>query len=223
MRRPNRDRVRAKRIGRAMRTPLALALVLAPTLASRTALAQPGPDRIQPPGLTDAIPAPPPDVSRDTHRWMIGGGFAAFANFPMSMGDEGGALYASKPLWLGNRYRFFQWASDLSGIAGFGTYSHHAYALVGPTIGCNLYFGSVFGLEFRTGLDAMAQIGPRTVVGLTLGMSDAFVFRFWKDDRKRLKLLAHQHFGGYFASDPGNDMGMNAGMFGLGLAYEQPL
>ena len=46
------------------------------------------------------------------------------------------------------------------------------------------------------------------------------MFRFFEDDRRRLKLLVLMHVGGYFASDPGNDIGANASAMGIGLAYE---
>jgi hypothetical protein len=181
----------------------------------------------QPPGLTDALPPPRDSVSvpdgRDTHRILLGVGGAVFASFPMSIGDPGIALVVGTPLWLGNRYRFFQWAAEVNGVVGFGTDEKNAYVLVGPQIGPNFYFGSVFGFELRIGLDGVAQLGHRTVGGLALGGSGAYVFRFWDDDRKRIKLMMQMRSGGYFADDPGNDLGMNAGAFIGGLAYETPL
>jgi len=184
-------------------------------------LAQPGPDTVQPPGLTAKLPTPPDP--RGTDRAMWGGGMAMFANYPMSMEDGGPMVFASKPLWLGNRYRFFQWAADMHALVGFGTNEKHAYVIAGPNFGFNLYLGSVFGFELREGIEGIAQIGERNVGGFMIGGMGAYVFRFWKDDRKRLKLQIHMHFGGYLASDPGNDMGMNAAMLGMGLGYEQPL
>lgn len=52
--------------------------------------------------------------------------------------------------------------------------------------------------------------------------SSGYVFRFWNDDRRRLKLLVSMHAGGYFAFDAGSDLGMNANALGVGLAYEAP-
>jgi len=176
----------------------------------------------QPPGLTNRLPAPV-DYSRDTSRVQFGAGIGDYASYPMSMDDPGLALFVSKPLWLGNRYRFFQWALDANALVGLGYTTMNAYAAVGPQFGWNFYFGSVFGLEFRFGADGMLQAGPRTVAGVGFSGSGGYVFRFWKDDRKRLKLMMQMHVGGYFAEDPGNDLGANAGAFALGLAYEKPL
>jgi hypothetical protein len=179
--------------------------------------------RAQPPGLTDALPPPPADVGRDTHRVMLGAGPAVFANYPMSIEDPGVAVFATKPLWYGNRYRFFQWVAEANALVGFGTDKLHAYAAVGPQFGWNFYFGSVFGLEFRYGLDALMQVGPRTVGGLGFSGGGGYVFRLWDDDRKRLKLWMQMHFGFYLAEDPDNDLATNAGAFTLGLGYETPL
>jgi len=209
-----------------------LAIVCALGLATTVAYAQPGPDRAQPPGprwnslsppgLTDAQPAPKPDTSRSTDRATIGVVGAMFANYPMSMEDAGLALVASKPLWLGHRYRFFQWVAALDAVVGFG-HERHGYAIAGPGFGFNLYLGSVFGFEVRVGLAGIAQLGERTVGGLLFTGNGGYVFRFWDDERKRLKLYMTQGGGGYLADDPGNDLGLNAAVFGVGLAYEQPL
>jgi hypothetical protein len=177
----------------------------------------------QPPGSSDAMPPPPADVARSTDRIMVGGGPAVFANYPMSIEDPGVALFAAKPLWYGKRYRFFQWVADANALVGFGTDRMHAYAAVGPQFGWNLYLGSVFGLEFRYGIDALVQAGERTVAGFGFGGGGGYVFRFWDDDRKRVKLWVQMHFGFYLAQDPGNDLGTNAGAFSLGLGYEAPL
>ena len=203
---------------------MARGLVLVLLVASTTANAQPGPDRLQPPGMTDVLPpAPVVDDGRSTDRATTGVGFGMFASFPMSMEDPAITLFAAKPLWLGNRYRLFQWVAEVQGTFAYGMSSQHAYAVAGPYFGWNLYFGSVFGLEFRFGVDAIAQVGERMVGGITFGGTGGYVFRVWKDDRKRLKLLIQQHAGFYFAEDPGNDLGTNAMAFAVGVGYEQPL
>ena len=176
----------------------------------------------QPPGLTDTLPAPV-DHGRDTSRVTFGAGIGDFASYPMSIDDPGLALFVSKPLWLGNRYRFFQWVAEANALVGLGYTTMHGYAAVGPQFGWNFYFGSVFGLEFRVGVDGLLQAGSRTVAGIGMGGSGAYVFRFWDDDRTRVKLMMQMHAGGYFADDPGNDLGTNAGVFALGLAYEKPM
>ena len=192
--------------------PALVGLVIAP----RTAHAQP-------PGMTDAVTPSIVEHGRDTDRVMVGAAVAMFANYPMSIEDPGAALFASKPLWLGNRYRFFQWVAGASALVGFGTDHDHAYVAVGPDVGANFYLGSVFGLEFRLGADGLVQAGKRTVAGLGIAGSGGYVFRFWDDDRRRIKLWMQMHFGVYIADDPGNDLATNAGAFALGLGYETPL
>lgn len=177
----------------------------------------------QPPGMTDAVPPTILESGRDTSRVMVGAAPAIFANYPMSIEDPGVALFASKPLWLGNRYRFFQWVAEASALAGFGTDHRHAYLALGPRFGANFYLGSVFGLEFRWGLEGLLQAGERTVAGIGLSGAGGYVFRFWDDDRKRVKLWMEMHSGFYIADDPANDLATNAGAFALGLGYETPM
>lgn len=175
-----------------------------------------------PPGMTDARPRQP-DPGRDTDRFMVGAGIGVFANYPVSIEDQGAALFVSRPLWLGNRYRFFQWVAEANALVGYGTDKQHAYAAAGPRFGANLYLGSVFGLEFRWGIEGLAQVGARTVGGIGLSSGGGYVFRFWDDDRRRIKLWGEMHMGAYFAEDRENDLGMNAGAFVLGLGYEEPM
>jgi hypothetical protein len=202
-----------------MRFAIACALGLATTVAH----AQPGPDRVQPPGLTEAQPTSSPDTSRNTDRLMVGVVGGAFASYPMSIGGPGVAVVASMPVWLGHRYRFFQWVAAADAVLGVGPAERNGYVIAGPSFGFNLYLGSVFGFEVREGLAGMGQLGERTVGGLVFTGNGGYVFRLWKDDRKRLKLYMTLAFGAYFADDPGNDTPLNAGVFGVGLAYERPL
>lgn len=199
-------------------------LIAAVLAVTSLAHAQPGPE-LQPPGLTEptapAITATP-DHGRDTERAMFGIAGGVFANYPMSMEDAGFAVFGSRPLWLGNRYRFFQWVGEANAVLGFGTEQKHAYAAAGPAFGFNLYLGSVFGLEFRWGVAGLLQVGTRTEPGLALSSCGGYVFRLWKDDRKRLKLWVQQYMGAYFAPDPSNDAPMYGAML-MGLGYEQPL
>jgi hypothetical protein len=197
-------------------------------VASLTAVALTSVAHAQPPGMTEPqpvvdAPAPAqPDEGRDIDRVMFGAGVAVFANYPMSIEDPGFALFASRPLWLGNRYRYWQWVAEANALVGFGTEKNHAYAGAGPAFGFNLYLGSVFGLEFRWGAAGILQVGARTEPGIAVSGCGGYVFRLWHDDRKRLKLWMQEYMGAYFAPDPGNDAPM-AGAFSWGLAYEQPL
>ena len=193
-------------------SPRILALVLA--LASSTASANP-------PGLTDTLPAP--SHGRDTDRVQVGAGPVMYASYPMSIEDPAPAAFIAKPLWLGTRYRYFQWAIDANAVVGFGTASKSLHVSVAPQLGMNLYLGGVFGFELRMGPAGILQLGRDTVGGIGMTSSGGYVFRFWDDDRKRLKLLVHMQAGGYLADDPGNDLGTNAMAIGMGLAYERPL
>src|SRR6187397_1592026 len=75
-----------------------LAIVVVMGLAAMAAHAQPGPDQLRPPGMTDALPPAPPDTGRSTDRVMVGLGGGVFANYPMSIGDPGVTLFAWQPL-----------------------------------------------------------------------------------------------------------------------------
>ena len=162
------------------------------------------------------------DVDRDTSRIVLGGAAAVFASYPMSIEDPGGAVFATRPLWLGERYRFFQWVIDAQAVVGFGTGSKHAHASVGPRAGFDLFLGSVFGFELRLAGGGVAQVGRRTVGGFAVGGGAAYVFRFWDDDRRRVKLEMSFASGAYVAADPGNDLAGNAGQMVVGLGYETP-
>jgi hypothetical protein len=162
------------------------------------------------------------EVGRDTHRVMVALAGTMFDSYPMSIADPGPALVVGMPFWLGVRHRFFQWVLDGNALIGYGTASKHAHLAVAPQFGFNLYLGPVYGFELRMGPAGILQAGERTVVGLGLAVSGAHVFRFWDDDRRRLKLMVVTHQGNYFADDPGNDLGMNASAFGGALAYETP-
>ena len=189
---------------------IAIVVWLAPAIAAA-----------RPPGMTDTLPNAVL-TGRDTGKVMVGAGGAVFANHPNSISDEGFAVFVNKPLWLGDRYRYFQWALDAAAVGGYGTNLHHGYVIAAAQFGPNFYLGSVFGLEFRFGAGAMMQLGERNVPGIVFSGGGGYVFRFWDDDRKRVKLWASMNFGGYLKSDPMNDLGANAGAMGLGLAYETP-
>ena len=193
-----------------MTLALMVASVLLPTASANAREESPEPS----PVAQDA------DAGRETRRLVIGLAGVMFASYPRSIEDPGPALVLGKPLWLGARHQFFQWVLDAEVLAGFGTASRHAHLAVAPQFGFNLYLGSVFGFELRFGPTAILQAGHRTVVGLGLSGGGGYVFRFFEDDRRRLKLLVLMHVGGYFASDPGNDIGANASAMGIGLAYE---
>ena len=130
----------------------------------------------QPPGMTDTLPNAV-ITGRDTGKVMVGAAGAMFANYPLSIEDPGVALFAAKPLWLGNRYRYFQWVFDVAGVAGYGTDHQHGYLIASAQWGANFYLGGVFGLEFRAGL------------GLNIVLVSALVFFTLLGGREFLKLL----------------------------------
>ncbi|MBE7454647.1 MAG: hypothetical protein HS111_39025 [Kofleriaceae bacterium] len=200
---------------RSLRAALGAGLCVA--LGARTA-----PPAHAQPGLT-----PPPqgarDPGRDTRRLELSAQVAMFASYPGSFEDPGIALGVSRPLWLGVRHRFFQWAVDLGGHLGWGRDSEDLYLLVAPEVGFDLFLGGVFGFELRLGLGGMAQLGGANVAGVVVGGRGGYVFRLWDDDRRRVALGFTMRNGAYLADDPGNDLGANAAMFALGLSYEMPL
>jgi hypothetical protein len=161
--------------------------------------------------------------ARDTDRLALGLAGVMYASYPMSIEDPGPALVATKPLWLGKRHRYVQWVLDGAALVGAGTQSKHAHLAIGPQVGTNLYLGGTFGLEFRVGVAGIFQVGSRTVAGLGLSGAGGYVFRFWDDDRRRLKVEIVMNAGGFIADDAGNDLGANASSFGVGLVYETPL
>lgn len=123
-------------------------------------------------GATAAAQDQPFPYGRDPARISLGLGAAMFASYPNSVEDPGPALALGKPLWLGERHRFAQWSTNLQLLAGYGTASQSGHVAVGPDVGLALYFGPVFGLEFRTGAAAIAQLGRRSVAGaLSLGLA----------------------------------------------------
>jgi hypothetical protein len=163
------------------------------------------------------------DAARSTRRLSVGIAAAEFANYPGSFSDLGVAASLGKPLWLGRRYRHAQ--LDLSGTInlGWGAEANHAYIAAAPQVGVNLFLGSFFGLEFHVGPALLAQLGERSVVGCGLLANGGYVFRPWSDDRRRIVLALTMQVGAYFASDPENDLAMNASAVTFGLTYETPL
>ena len=162
------------------------------------------------------------DSERDTSRFFVTGGVLGFSNYPSSIGDLGPALGIGKPFWLGTRHRHFQWSLDTAGLIGHGLSLNNTYFAIGPQGGFNFYLNSFWGLEFRMGIAALAQMGSRNVFGVGIAGSGGYVFRFWRDDRKRLKLFLQMIGGTYFVKDPSNDLAMNASSFGAGIGYEVP-
>lgn len=177
------------------------------------------------PPLPPAVPAPQTaeEAARDTNRLVIGIAGLMYASYPLSIEDPGPALLVGKPLWLGHRYRFFQWVADAKLLAGFGTSSRFGHLSASPQFGFELFLGPWFGFDLHMGPVALLQVGSRTVAGAGIASSGGYVFRFWDDDRRRLKLEMILQSGGYFARDPGNDLGTNAGGLGGGLVFETPL
>jgi len=90
-------------------------------------------------------------------------------------------------------------------------------------VGLNLFFGSVVGLEFRLGLAGISQVGRDSAMGLGFSGGGGYVFRFWDDDRKRIKLEMNMLAGFFLADDSGNDLATNAGGMLIGIGYEMPL
>lgn len=160
---------------------------------------------------------------RDTQRLGVSVGAGAFGAYPGSIEAVGPWLGVDAPLWLGHRYRFFQWRAGLNGVARVSPERGKAQLVAGPQAGFDLYFGSFYGFELLMGLGAGGQVGKRWAPALGLNGGGSHVFRFFKDDRKRIKLSVSMYGGAYLASDPGNDLGTSAMALGLGVGYETAL
>ena len=160
------------------------------------------------------------EIARDSSRMTVAVAAVMFSSYPGSYEDAGPALYFAKPLWLGQRHRYLQWELDVGVLAGVGSQSRHGHVGVGPRFGVNVYLGSMLGFEMQIGPAFIAQLGRRQVAGVGIFASGGYVFRLWKDDRRRLKLLVIMYNGGYFAPDPGNDLGLNANALGMSIGYE---
>lgn len=147
---------------------------------------------------------------------------AVFASYPGAVADPGSAVTLSRPLWFGKRHRFSQWQVSTAAIAGWGSESGSAHLAIALVPRLNLYLGRVFGLELGVGPTIVAQVGSPSAIGGGLLASGGYVFRFWDDDRRRLKLTLTMQVAAYAARDPDNDCAANASAFGVGLAYETP-
>ncbi len=156
----------------------------------------------------------------------IGVGFLASGVVASDRGGAGASLALNHPLWFGTRYGGFQWVAGLSGSLG-GGFGRHTVALLnaGPDIGFNVYCGSVFGFELRHGLALAGYSGAATGVGLGVRASFSYVFRFWSDDRTRIKLDTQVFAGGSIVetgSRPASDTPFGLANLGMGLVYETP-
>ena len=163
----------------------------------------------------------------DTNRLsvgLLGATFTNAQNSDASMAETSPALWLSKPLWMGKRYRYFQWELEGNVMAAYSAQTHTFRAVVAPEIGFNLYLGSVFGLEYRLGLAGFVQANENlSFVAMGASESLAYVFRLWDDDRQRLKLLSFVGGGGPFATDNTGNVEPVIATVGVGLVYEMPL
>lgn len=157
---------------------------------------------------------------RGNHRFEIGLAGEMITHFPMSETDGGPVVFVATPLWLGVRYPGIQWVADLEATLGYGVTFRAGYLSVTPRFGFDWFIGSVVGLEVRLGLGLLAQVGSKSVAGVGMTFSAAWSLRLWPDEGRRLAIGMLTETGGYLAPDPGNDMGMNAMRFGLGVSYE---
>jgi len=167
---------------------------------------------------------PARDPHRNTERIAVGAAAAVTAAYPQSIADPGPALVVDRPLWLGKRHRAFQWVLEVEGLGQYGVWTRQVHLALGPRYGFDLLLGSVYGMEFRLGADALLQAGDRTAPGLSImSFSWAHSFRLAKgDDDRRIKLSTFMDAGVYFAHERHNDMGFNAAMMGIALAYQTP-
>jgi hypothetical protein len=181
-------------------------------LAAFTAHAQSEPPLVTADPVADASPAEAPPArlaplvvpsaeveaedleGRSTWRVHIsaGAGFLTWENTPPpGPRDIGMVLEVGKPLYEGDRHRFYQWVTDSTIFFGFAPGKTSALLLMTPTIGTNFYLGPLFGIEWRVGLGFGATPSSVTNIGLGTVISGAISLRPFSDDRRRIKLQLH--------------------------------
>lgn len=147
-------------------------------------------------------------------------GVAIAASFPGSQGDPGGSLAVTNVLYEWGRNGIFQARIDATVLAVWGSEQQQGYMVVAPQAVLQLYFGSVLGYEIGIGAGGIMQVGQVSQIGAGMFGSGAYTFRFWRDERRRLKLGIQFFVGSYFADDQGNDLGFGAGIISGGIGYE---
>jgi len=169
-----------------------------------------------------ALRAQSPDES--ARRIAITLGVGGAAAFPGSLETSGPALRVAMPLLVGPRGDALQVRADVASTTVFGVGDRTGVWEILSLEGLvDLYLGPVLGFELHIGIAGIAQVASPMAAGVGLAGGGAWVFRFWEDDRRRLKLEFAGAIGGYFGDDPGNDLGMNAAAGIIGLGYETPL
>lgn len=163
---------------------------------------------------------PTSDRADGAVRWTVAPMGAVFARFPGSMEDAGGGLEVTRSLLGPIGGRWVEARLDLAvnaGVGGSGT----AYLLVAPTGRVNLHLLTWFSLEVMMGVGAGTQLGSAGAVP-TVGFygGGGYVFAPFEDPRRRLSLRLMMSGQGALRRDPGNDLGLGAGLLGVGLGYE---
>ncbi len=161
------------------------------------------------------------EEDRATQRLEVELGGGVFGRHPGGVADPGGALLLAKPLWLGQRWRFFQLEASVAGLLGFGS-SVRLYTNIGVTGGLHLYLGRRFSLEWHLGPALGAQIGENATFTAGLLGQAGYVLHPWADHRRRIKLGMLLGPAGALSPDPGNDCGACNGFLGAAVGYEAP-
>lgn len=171
-------------------------------------------------GMTARAAPPSYDRTDAAVRWTVAPMGAVYARYPGSMEDPGGGLEVTRSLLGPVGGRWVEARLDLAANAGFGR-SGTAYLLVAPAGRVNLHLLSWFSLELLLGVGAGTQLGASGVVP-TAGLygGGGYVFAPFEDKRRRISLRLKLAAMAALRRDPGNDLGVGAGLMGVGLGYE---
>ena len=127
--------------------------------------------------------------------WRIhvsaGAGWIASSGTAPGRADLGGFLSVGKPLYEADRHQHYQWVTDTMVLVGFAPSNRRALLVMTPTFGTNFYLGPVFGLEWRMGAGFGATPSAQTNLGIGVVLEGAITLRLFGDDRRRIKLQAH--------------------------------
>lgn len=153
-------------------------------------------------------------------RWTAAPMGAVFARYPGSMSDAGGGLEVTRSLAGPVGGRWVEARLDLALNAGLGS-SGTAYLLAAPTGRVNLHLLTWFSLEVMMGFGAGTQWGAAGVVpAVGFYGGGGYVVAPFEDKRRRISLRVMMAGMVPLRADPGNDLGLGAGLMGVGLGYE---
>jgi hypothetical protein len=161
---------------------------------------------------------------RDTHSFQMGLGVGTI--FVSTVNDCCAEitpiLSLGKPLWLGNKYQYWQWKAAIEfnlKLGDFGVPAASTSALFGGI----LYLGSFYSLEILEGIGVINQFGPDNYeLGLGIAGRGAHCFHFFADPRESLKIQIDFVMGSNVTHDAKSDT-FSAFVYVVQLVYSSPL